>query len=308
MEFATAGERSGTLLRERSDRFNGFAFLHDFAITPHWGVFMRNAMDFNPLPFALGLKGAAQCLHSRVGEAGEFWLIPRGDGRPVRIPAPPGFVFHHLNAFEHPPSGEVVVDSIVYDDFPSIGPEGDFRQVDFDQVPAGRLQRCRLDPATGVGRSEVLESRTCEFAMVNPRLQGLEARYAWMAVTEQERGNAPLQAIEKLDLLSGERRIWSAAPRGFVSEPVMVPTPLPLENAPRPRPSSEVAAPAGGGDSPAGPRGCHEDAGWVLVLVWNAARDASDLVILDAATMDQVALLELPLGIPYGLHGSWASL
>jgi all-trans-8'-apo-beta-carotenal 15,15'-oxygenase len=100
-----------------------------------------------------------------------------------------------------------------------------------------------------------------------------------MAVAQRERGNDPLQAIEKIDLAGGERRVWSAAPRGFVSEPVMVPRP-------------GAAA---------------EDDGWVLVLVWNGARCASDLVILDAASMDEVAVLELPLAVPHGLHGSWVA-
>ena len=286
MEFATSGPEAGQLLKERINSFNGFAFLHDFAITPHWSVFLRNAMAFNPLPFALGMKGAAQCLDSKQGEAGEFWLIPRERGEPVKLPAPAGFVFHHLNAYEN--GTDVVVDSIVYDDFPSIGPGTDFREVDFEQVPAGRLQRCRIDPATGAVSSEVLESRCCEFAMVNPHCQGLEARYAWTAVTEQLRGNAPLQAIEKLDLQTGERRIWSAAPRGFVSEPVMVPHPGALR-------SIDVSEPL------------VEDRGWVLIIIWNSARKASDLVILDASSMAEVATIELPLAIPYGLHGSWKS-
>jgi len=30
-------------------------------------------------------------------------------------------------------------------------------------------------------------------------------------------------------------------------------------------------------------------------------------VILDAATMDEVAVLELPLALPHGLHGSWVA-
>ena len=309
MEFAVeddpaAGVKAGQLLAERRDSFKGFAFLHDFAITPNWAVFLQNAVAFNPLPFVLGQKGAAQCLASKPGQAGQFWLIPRpsagGSGSPagsgalaapIQVAAPEGFVFHHLNAFEAPaPEGggrELVVDSIVYADFPSIGPSTDFRTVDFETIPEGQLMRCRIDLETGTVRQEWLEQRCCEFACVNPARQGLEARYAWMAVAERERGNDPLQAIEKLDLVTGERRVWSAAPRGFVSEPLMVPDPT-----------------ASGGDPTAADQ-APEDRGWVLCLVWNGARCASDLVILNAADMSEVAVLELPLAIPHGLHGSW---
>ncbi|MEB3166417.1 MAG: carotenoid oxygenase family protein, partial [Cyanobacteriota bacterium] len=112
---------------------------------------------------------------------------------------------------------------------------------------------------------------------VNPRWEGLPSRFGWMAVAERESGNDPLQALKKLDLTTGERRVWSAAPRGFVSEPLMVP-----------RPGASA-----------------EDDGWVLCVVWNGARCASDLVILDAATMEEEAVLELPLAIPHGLHGSF---
>ena len=44
----------------------------------------------------------------------------------------------------------------------------------------------------------------------------------------------------------------------------------------------------------------------VIEAVWNGARCASDLVILDAASLAEVAVLELPLAVPHGLHGSWA--
>jgi len=208
------------------------------------------------------------------------------------VSAPEGFVFHHLNAFEDPSAGtagQVVVDSIFYDDFPTIGPGVDFRAVDFESLPIGQLKRCRIDLASGAVSTELLEERCCEFAMVNPQRVGLEARYAWMAVTEQERGNAPLQAIEKLDLISGERRLWSAAPRGFVSEPVMVP---------RPRPAADQAGAA---------EPCAEDDGWILCVVWNGARCASDLVILNAADLSEQAVLPMPLALPHGLHGSWAA-
>ncbi len=287
MEFAVEDEpetgiKAGQLLSERRDSFNGFAFLHDFAITPNWAVFLQNAINFNPLPFVMGRKGAAQCLESKAGGQAKFWLVPRESGTfagqpPKIIDAPEGFVFHHLNAWEE--GDEVVIDSIYYTDFPSIGPDVDFRQVDFELIPEGLLERCRINPTKGTIQSQRLSGRCCEFAMVNPAQVGLEARYAWMAVAEREQGNDPLQAIKKLDLKSGARHIWSAAPRGFVSEPVMV----------------------------ARPGATSEDDGWVLCLVWNGARCASDLVILNADDLSEQAVLELPLAVPHGLHGSWVS-
>ena len=39
----------------------------------------------------------------------------------------------------------------------------------------------------------------------------------------------------------------------------------------------------------------------------DGARCASDLVILDAASMQELAVVELPLAIPYGLHGSYVA-
>jgi all-trans-8'-apo-beta-carotenal 15,15'-oxygenase len=286
MEFATeddpaTGVRAGQLLSERSDSFNGFAFLHDFAITPNWAVFLQNAIAFNPLPYVLGRKGAAQCLQSQPGGQARFWLIPRDSGafagqKPRLIDAPDGFVFHHLNAWEE--GDNLAVESIYYSDFPSIGPDVDFRSIDFELLPEGLLEQCRINLSDGTVSTTRLSERCCEFAMVNPEREGLPCRYGWMAVAERETGNDPLQAIKKLDLISGERRVWSAAPRGFVSEPVMVP-----------RPGASA-----------------EDDGWVLCVVWNGARCASDLVILDAASLAELAVLELPLALPYGLHGSFA--
>ena len=105
MEFSTEGENIGSLLSDRKDSFNGFAFLHDFAITPNWAIFLQNAISFNPLPFLLGQKGAAQCLASKSDGTPKFLLIPRDSGKfagqpPKSVEAPKGFVFHHLNAWE----------------------------------------------------------------------------------------------------------------------------------------------------------------------------------------------------------------
>jgi carotenoid cleavage dioxygenase-like enzyme len=51
------------------------------------------------------------------------------------------------------------------------------------------------------------------------------------------------------------------------------------------------------------------DEGWILTYVYDATRDGSDLVILDAAafTAKPVATVGLPQRVPFGFHGSWIS-
>lgn len=99
------------------------------------------------------------------------------------------------------------------------------------------------------------------------------------AVVATDSGNGPLQSIKKFDLFSHEQFIWSAAPRGFVSEPLMIPN----------------------------PEYKHEDDGWIINLVWNGERRGTDLVILRANDLNEEAVMHLPIAIPHGLHGSWVA-
>ncbi len=282
MEFSSEGDDVGKLISDRKDNFNGFAFLHDFAITPNWAIFLQNSISFNPIPFLLGKKGAAQCLSSNPLYPGKFWLIPRESGefkgeRPRVFDAPPGFVFHHQNAWEE--ANNVFIDSIYYSDFPTINPKEDFRQIDFDAIPEGQLKRSRINLNKNLVETEILSTQCCEFSMVNPSLIGTKASYAWMATSYCKEGNGPLQSIKKLDLNNKTEIIWSAAPRGFIGEPLMVPK----RNA------------------------TSEDEGWVIVLIWNGERRSTDLAILDASNLNIETMIELPIGLPHGLHGFWDS-
>ena len=282
MEFSNSGNNSGKILFDRKDKLKGFAFLHDFAITKNWAIFLQNAIDFNPLPFVMGQKGAAQCLKSNPNKKAKFFIVPRDSGLfrgqpPIIIDAPEGFVFHHVNAYEH--DSNIILDSIFYDDFPSVGPDEDFRDIDFDNYPAGTLKRSLIDLKGKSSKLLNISDQTCEFAVVNPHYLGIKSNYSWMACTERKTGNAPLQAIKKINLETKEELFWSAAPKGFVSEPIMVPKE----------------------DSK------HEDEGYLLTLIWNGSRRGSDLIILNSKTLEELAIYELPINIPHGLHGSWAN-
>ncbi len=282
MEFSNSGNNSGEILFDRKDKLNGFAFLHDFAITTNWAIFLQNAIEFNPLPFVLGQKGAAQCLKSNPNKTAKFFIVPRESGKfrgepPITIDAPEGFVFHHVNAYEE--DSNIILDSIFYDDFPSVGPDEDFKEIDFEKYPAGRLKRSIINLKEKNAKLISTSEQTCEFATVNPKFLGLKSTYSWMACTEKKLGNAPLQAIKKINLDTKEEIFWSAAPKGFVSEPIMVPK----KNSYK------------------------EDEGYLFILIWNGARRGSDLVILNSETLEEVVIYELPIKIPHGLHGSWAN-
>ncbi|HEY9657820.1 MAG TPA: carotenoid oxygenase family protein, partial [Allocoleopsis sp.] len=270
----------GKVLRQHSHAVPGFAFMHDFAITPNYCIFFQAPMSLNPLPYMLGFRTAGQCLQVQSGKPTQAIIIPRHGKAPLQIiPLEAGFVFHHANAFEQ--DGNLYVDSICYDSLPSVESDEDYRQVNFEALAPGQLWRFCFDLKTQSVQRQLIEPRCCEFPSVHPDRVGRAYRYLYLGAAHNPTGNAPLQAIEKLDWQTGDRMLWSAAPRGFVSEPIFVP-----------RTADPTAA---------------EDEGWVLTLVFNAAKGRSELVIPDATTMNAVATLGLKHHVPYGLHGSFTA-
>jgi all-trans-8'-apo-beta-carotenal 15,15'-oxygenase len=272
-EFDTKGK----LLKKHAHIIPGFAFLHDMAIAPNYCIFFQNPVSLDPLPFMLGFKSAGQCLQFNPKKPTQVILIPRNGGEMKVLETEPCFVFHHANAWEE--SGEVFVDSIAYKSFPDVDANADFRDVDFDAIPEGQLWRFKMNLKTESVEHQLIESRTCEFPTLHPNRVGQPYRYLYMGAAEAPAGNAPLQAVLKIDWQTGERQIWSAAPRGFAGEPIFVPR----------------------------PGGAAEDDGWLLVLMYDAANHRSDLVILDARdlTKEPVARLHLKHHVPYGLHGNF---
>jgi all-trans-8'-apo-beta-carotenal 15,15'-oxygenase len=289
----------GTLLQKYAHSTPGFAFIHDFAITPHYCIFFQNPVTFNPLNFLAGTRSAAECIQFHPDKPTKIVVIPRkgsGSKDAAQLIASrtfetlSGFVFHHANAFEE--GDDVVIDSVCYEDLPAVEPDSDFRQTDFDAIAPGHLWRFRVNLPTGTVDRQLLEGRCCEFPVVHPAKVGRSHRYTYLAAAHAPTGNAPHQAVIKVDTQSsdsfhdpmGNSAFWSAAPWGYVGEPIFVPRNNTLDQQTK-----------------------AEDDGWVLVMVFDSTRDRSDVVILDAHDLSQVARLHLKHHVPYGLHGSFTS-
>jgi len=314
-EFAA----NGKLLRQNVATVPGFCFIHDFAITPSYSIFFQNPVTFNPLPFLAGMRSAGECIQFHPEKATKIVIIPRGEqesrgGRwevrgvegkaNIQPPTPhtqyptpisdsllttqhlfethSGFVFHHANAFEE--GDEIVMDSICYDSLPTVEPDADFRETNFEALAPGQLWRFRVNLQTGDIQKRMLDARCVEFPTLHPAKVGRSHRFLYLAAAHDPTGNAPNQAIFKIDVESSDRQFWSAAPWGYVGEPVFVP---------RHADHSQLVG--------------AEDDGWLLTVVFDARTERSAIVILDAQTMQLVARLNLKHHIPYGLHGSFTT-
>lgn len=141
------------------------------------------------------------------------------------------------------------------------------------------LHRFRLDLKTGVARGEQLDDLPIEFPRVRDEKAGLKHRYGY-AITTHEDDEAGFNLgtrIVKFDLDRGDADV--------------------CELGGGKAPSEAAFASAGAG----------EDEGYLLSIVYDAARNGSDFIVLDARHVAKgpIARVALPQRVPFGFHGAW---
>jgi carotenoid cleavage dioxygenase-like enzyme len=137
------------------------------------------------------------------------------------------------------------------------------------------LHRYTIDVAGGRVSEATLDERSVEFPRVDERLTGSRNRYGYgVAVGATGRGERLLRKYDLADGSSSEHNFGTGRTPGEV-----------------------VFVPGGAG----------EDAGWLMCYVYDAGRDRSDFVVLDASdvTKAPVAVVPLPARVPLGFHGNW---
>lgn len=259
-------DAGGALVKSEVIEVPGPAMIHDFAITERHVVFMD-------LPVVFDLELALQNrLPYRWSDdyGARLGVMPRGGGNAdVRwFPIRPCYVFHPLNAYDD--GASVVVDVARYPELWRDGPESG---------GAASLWRWTIDRAAGRVGERQLDDRAIEFPRVDDRRSGLRHRYGYASgnVFEYEDDRAQSCTLVKYDLQTGAAATHEFGRGRTPSEGVFVP-----------------AAPTAG-----------EDEGWVLQYVYDAARGATDFVILDASNLSTAATVRLPCRVPYGFHGNW---
>jgi carotenoid cleavage dioxygenase len=230
-----------------------------------------------PVLFDLDLAMSGQRLPFRWApdNGARLGIMPRTgtNADVVWIDVEPCYVYHPLNAYDD--GDRLVIDLVVHDHaFTGDGdPGGD----------ASSLQRWTIDPSARKVHTEVIDPRGAEFPRADERLAGRPHRYGYSVGLPSLRLIDPADGtiqtgIRKHDLHAGTTEAIDLPPGDAAGEMVFVP-------------ASDTAG---------------EDEGWLVGYAYSAARDASDLLILDAHDFGTtVARVHLPVRVPMGFHGNW---
>lgn len=262
----------GALVRSVPVDTPGPTMMHDFAVTDRSVIFFDLPVLFS-LELAMDPDVPFPFQWDDTYQARVGVMSRDGDGSDLRwSEVDPCYVFHPMNAYEDG-DGRVVVDVARHADMFRRSAETSA------QSSALTLDRWTIDPAAGKVVEERLDDRPQEFPRVDPRLIGRRHRYGYTAESSLLPGEEG-SAILKHDLQAGTVEAHELGDGRVPGEPTFIPA-----------------------------EGGAEDEGWLVTFVYDAARDASDLIVLDATdpTGAPVASVAMPQRVPYGFHGNWVA-
>ncbi len=276
LHYGLADDR-GTLVHHQGVPLPGPRLPHDMAFTERFAIVNDFPLFWDPELLAKGVYRPSW----RPQLGSRFGVLPRRGGDVRWFEAAPTYVLHFINAFED--GDTIVLDGYFQADplprpDPADGPYGPLKKmVDLHSMRA-RPHRWRLDLGTGRCREEPLFDDISEFPSIHYARPGRRHRYVWSMTAKP--GWFLFDGIVRYDVETGAIARWKYPDGIYASESPMAPAP--------------------GATS--------EDAGWLVTFTTDAARDASECHIFDAARIEDgpIARVGLPARIACGTHACWA--
>jgi carotenoid cleavage dioxygenase len=249
--------------------------MHDFVITEDHAVFLDS-----PIVFNMDSLGQGPMVSWKPENGTRIGVMPRrGTAEDLRwFEIEPGHVQHFWSGWVEGDRIELSGSRFEAPDF-GIEPDAPLDEPTASNEP-GRPARFWVDLAAGTAGWEPIDDLGGDFNRINDDRNGRRVRWLYMsAFTEPGRSIGDFDTIVKYDETDGTRTMWSSGPHGHVGETVFAPD----------------------------PDGTAEDDGWLLNVVYDEGRDASDLVVLDARDVaaGPVATVHLPRRVPFGFHANW---
>ncbi len=249
------------------------AYMHSFGLTERWLVLAEYPFVVNPPALVLSGRPYIENYRWQPELGTRFWLFDRTSGEVAGpFEADARFGFHFVNAYED--GDEVVADICTFDD------AGIVQDLYLDRLREGKgiarpsLERFRIRPRAHSVAIERLIDESLELPRINyGRSNEQPYRYTWGVGTD----GAWLDRIVKADVAERSATVWRED-GSYPGEPVF------------------VAAPDAGA----------EDEGVLLSVVLDARKGNSFLLVLDAASLGELARAEVVHHIPFGFHGQFA--
>jgi carotenoid cleavage oxygenase len=260
---------AGVLVRTEAIDLPRSVMVHDFGVTATRVVWL----DL-PVVFDVELAGRQPFPFTWRPEHGaRVGVMPRSGGNAdvIWVDLDPCYAYHVLNAFDAADE-TVVMDVVRYPDMFATEVYGP------GASRGPRLDRWTIDPRAYTVATETLDDASQEFPRINDRCAGRQHRYGYTSETEVGTSWTGHGSLRKHDLVAGSTERHDVGVGRAAGEPVFV-----------------AATDAG------------EDHGWVLSVVYDAGRNASDVIIVDATNFEAapVATVHLPRRVPFGFHGAW---
>jgi beta,beta-carotene 9',10'-dioxygenase len=251
------------------------AYVHSFGLTGRWLVLAEWPLVINPLSLMFSGRPYIENYRWRPERGTRFTLVDRATGEAAGpFETDPFFGFHFVNAYDE--DGGVVADIATFEDAGIVEDLYLERLRDGHPIAKPSLTRFRISPGSGGVAHEPLTDRGLELPRTNyARSNERPYRHVWGV--GQETGW--IDSIVAADVETGETREWREPDR-WPGEPVF------------------VAEPGAGA----------EDAGVLLSIVLDGERGSSFLLVLDAATLGELARVEVPHHIPFGFHGQFVAV
>src|SRR5262245_1733458 len=252
------------------------SYMHSFGMSEEHLILREFPLVVNPIELRLAGKPFIRNYRWEPERGLRFHVVEKNSGRLLRsVTADAAFAFHHVNAFAD--GDGLVIDFIAYPDASAI-----------DQLYLARLRAGA--PVTATGKltrlrvplhsdAPVTHKSLVDAPIELPRINyeshaGKLYRYLWGTGTKVE-GDF-LDCIVKIDLDTGQVMTWYVAGL-YPGEPVFVPS----------------------------PKAQTENEGVLLSVVLDVGKDSSFLLVLNAATLEELARAEAPHAIPFHFHGNY---
>lgn len=245
----------------------GAPMMHDFSLTDEHVVVYDLPVTFDLDVAMRGLPFPYAWNGSHPSRVGVFRRD--GDGSDLRwFEVEPCYVYHPMNA--HTDGDRVVLDVVRHPSTMRTDPTGPF-----EGNPT--LDRWTIDLTAGRVDEARLDDRPLEFPRIDERRTGRRNRYGYAPTNTGTAPDPVLDGLRRFDLDADASVQRTFGPGCSTSEFVFVPS------------------------SPEAPEGD----GTLMGFVHDATDATTRLRVLDAATLDDVASVHLPVRIPYGFHGNW---